>query len=442
MHMRTTAGYAVVLAAAGLAISAVFSPTLAATPPGTAGFFDLTSSYLLKTAVNYDAGTITATETIKVKNDGLVPANYLNLSVMPHAFGEFTMTADPMVDGVDCDSTMSYYTNNVNLIVPTPALLSGAESTIVLSFVVRPSSRTANDLDQRTSRANGIMQAAQWFPIISTGHGLVAVGDGQVTKAAKDIAFDVTLNRPMPLAAPGNLVSHVGNEYVYDLPHARDYAFSVSPSYRVASGATNGITVRVYYTTGAGKTALTWALRALKTYIANYGPYAWSTYLVAQAPKTNVGDEWPAMTTIGASYMRSAYVVVHEVAHEWWYAMVGDDQIVAPWLDEGFAEFSGRYFFGGGFAYSSKLAIRLPATYWKTSTCAPNGYCQTSYYKAATMLNALRLKMGKTNFFNAMRDIQKTYAFGIVTTANVIAVFERHGNRKSIDAILHAYGAM
>ncbi len=32
--------------------------------------------------------------------------------------------------------------------------------------------------------------------------------------------------------------------------------------------------------------------------------------------------------------------MVHEVAHQWWYNQVGNDQVRSPWLDEGLAEFS------------------------------------------------------------------------------------------------------
>jgi aminopeptidase N len=33
-------------------------------------------------------------------------------------------------------------------------------------------------------------------------------------------------------------------------------------------------------------------------------------------------------------------VIVHETAHQWWYSMVGNDQILEPWLDESLADYS------------------------------------------------------------------------------------------------------
>ena len=33
-------------------------------------------------------------------------------------------------------------------------------------------------------------------------------------------------------------------------------------------------------------------------------------------------------------------VVAHEIAHQWWYGLVGNDQFEDPWIDEGFAQWS------------------------------------------------------------------------------------------------------
>ena len=32
-------------------------------------------------------------------------------------------------------------------------------------------------------------------------------------------------------------------------------------------------------------------------------------------------------------------VIAHEIAHQWWYGLVGDDQYHDPWLDESFASY-------------------------------------------------------------------------------------------------------
>ena len=40
------------------------------------------------------------------------------------------------------------------------------------------------------------------------------------------------------------------------------------------------------------------------------------------------------------------YVTVHETAHQWWYGVVGNDQIDEPWLDEALTEYSTILYYG------------------------------------------------------------------------------------------------
>ena len=40
------------------------------------------------------------------------------------------------------------------------------------------------------------------------------------------------------------------------------------------------------------------------------------------------------------------HVVVHETAHQWWYAAVGNDQVKEPWLDEALTDYSTFLYYG------------------------------------------------------------------------------------------------
>ena len=39
-------------------------------------------------------------------------------------------------------------------------------------------------------------------------------------------------------------------------------------------------------------------------------------------------------------------ITVHETAHQWWYAVVGNDQVVEPWLDEALTDYSTLLYMG------------------------------------------------------------------------------------------------
>lgn len=80
-----------------------------------------------------------------------------------------------------------------------------------------------------------------------------------------------------------------------------------------------------------------------------WGKYPYDTLDVVQAPYNSGGMEYPGMVRISDSYAGSLELVegevgkmlrldvAHEVAHEWFYAAVGNDQYREAWLDESFA---------------------------------------------------------------------------------------------------------
>nr|WP_204261843.1 M1 family aminopeptidase [Blastococcus saxobsidens] len=73
------------------------------------------------------------------------------------------------------------------------------------------------------------------------------------------------------------------------------------------------------------------AVSELETFL---GPFPYETLTVALLPDYGGGIEYPSMI-LQATPSRD--VLVHEVAHMWFYGMVGNSQFRDPWLDEAFA---------------------------------------------------------------------------------------------------------
>jgi aminopeptidase N len=73
---------------------------------------------------------------------------------------------------------------------------------------------------------------------------------------------------------------------------------------------------------------------ALRFYAERYGDYPWTTYkvVVLSDPRKVFGNNSPLMTFIGD---RSAVLIPHETAHQWFYSLVGNDQARDPWISEG-----------------------------------------------------------------------------------------------------------
>lgn len=104
--------------------------------------------------------------------------------------------------------------------------------------------------------------------------------------------------------------------------------------------------------------ALDTAAEAIRIFDEKIGSYPYTEFDVLATSTTALGVEYPGVTVInrtiyqpdektgGASnsiYLEST--VAHEVGHQWFYNVVGDDQVNQPWLDESLAQYiTGLYF--------------------------------------------------------------------------------------------------
>lgn len=87
------------------------------------------------------------------------------------------------------------------------------------------------------------------------------------------------------------------------------------------------------------------------------GPYPFSQLDIVV---DGLGMEYPGIVTIGSIYGRPVTsnalknMVVHEIAHQWFYGVINNDPFYDAWLDEGFATFAERLF------YLSKSKEEIP----------------------------------------------------------------------------------
>jgi hypothetical protein len=181
-------------------------------------------------------------------------------------------------------------------------------------------------------------------------------GQGDVT--VHDTAFyDVALAAPADLvvAATGATLGRTGQgdgTATWQLAGGpmRDFNIIASADYRYYLGLVGDVAIYSYFLPGdegGGQKALHWAMAALRVFERRFGPYPYRELDLASMPTKAGGIEYPGLLAIGTRAYRSPSeeaffesVVVHEVAHQWWYNVVGNDQIRQPWLDEALSQYS------------------------------------------------------------------------------------------------------
>lgn len=135
--------------------------------------------------------------------------------------------------------------------------------------------------------------------------------------------------------------------YVYSLAGGRDFAFVLSENFRVASVRSGDVTVNAYTTGENAEQLAAVAKNALEYFGSVFGAYPYKTFSVAVTPFNCGGMEYSGMCYLSDNLKddEMKYALVHEVAHEWWHCLVGNDQINAAYIDEGLAEYSSYLYF-------------------------------------------------------------------------------------------------
>jgi hypothetical protein len=169
------------------------------------------------------------------------------------------------------------------------------------------------------------------------------------------------------------------------------------------------------------------------------GPYRYAELDLVDAPGAFGGIEYPGLVylgTIGTGWMIEP--IVHEVAHQWFYALIGDDQILQPWLDEASATYMTALYYehevgrGRATGYLSDLRSlvrqqpdpNLPIGLPVEAYADENAYAVFVYFKGALFFDALRNALGDDEFEAFLKAYYRQELYRIASAADFQAVAE------------------
>ena len=416
-------------------------------PPGEPGA--ASQRYTFRSLIDFAGGQLTTDQTLEWTNRGSSAAGSIDLSVLPRALGIFTLDSI----NVDGQSTAPSWTTTTNMRVtfPRPVLPAGTVR-IDISFTLAVGGPRSG-LRDRIARRNGVINFGNWFPIWSREHDAYGIGDPQVSYSADSMRLELNATRALGVEAvtsSGSRLSASASSWVFEAANVRDFAFAVSPDFRLETGSVtcreggNTYTTKVtaHTVTVSTSTVLRTAMRALRTFNSWYGCYRWPTFSLAEAAVVEAA-EYPTMILLDPVWATNSYILYHEVAHQWWYAVVGNDQLDEPWVDEAWAQFSASFALGVPFSSCALRDIDLSITSWRgTATSGewlgPQSYVETVYYRGAQFLNEIRLRMGSSAFFAAARRFIEANRYQLVTGEQLLAALEA-GTSANLRPIIQEY---
>jgi hypothetical protein len=407
----------------------------------------VTQRYAITATLDLAAGTLDAVETLTLTNRSYRSIDHVNVSVIPRALGYLAM--EDLVT-VDDEAVSAEWTTTTNLRVPLPVRLAPnatAEIRIPFRLVVGAS---AGAFSARLSRDNGVLSFGEWFPILSRPHDSYGVGDPQVSYNAELIRLDLTTTTPLgrhAVACPGLKVAPAtsGTYWVCEVENVRDFSFVVNPSFGVTTRTVGTTTIRVYTQTVSGAVTADKAQAALIGLNQAFGAYPWPDLVLAEVGAFGgFSMEFPRAIHLTRSKVTDTYVIDHEVAHQWFYAQLGNHQMLEPWLDEAFADFSARFLMGIGPSHCSSRDVDSAVFAWQAGLTAGgdwqscDGYFHTVFYKGTEFLNAVRFAMGDADFFTALRAYVDDHRYGMTTTRALLDHLEAW-NAADLLPLYHAY---
>jgi hypothetical protein len=242
----------------------------------------------------------------------------------------------------------------------------------------------------------------------------------------KEEAGDVGKTRP---AAPASLA------WRFHADSVRDFAFAAGPDFRWDASGYNGVLIETLYrpTATLWEEANKMAREAIKYFSEQWFVYPYPHATSIEGPIE--GMEYPMLTFCPKATAREElqWVVAHELGHEWFPMVVGSNERLYPWMDEGFDTFidlanAAKYFAGTAYGDSIEAhPLHLYADHAKPGDEQPlitkpvevRDLFWIGYQKPALMMHTLRYEvLGKDRFDAAFREYIRAWAFKHPTPAD------------------------
>jgi hypothetical protein len=196
----------------------------------------------------------------------------------------------------------------------------------------------------RVSRTGDAMRLGSFFPILPWEPGVgwdTEPPTGQFAEASTASPADFTVTVKVPAGFQVLATGVRGTEGTYTATAVPDFALSVGHFSDEASATVDAgqpVEVTVAVEDGlpdAAAAYLAKITRVIADLSRRFGPFPWPSYTVAITPDLVGGIEYPMHTMQGPNSL--GRTTSHELSHQWFYALVADDQGRDPWLDEGLA---------------------------------------------------------------------------------------------------------
>ncbi|MEU7076010.1 M1 family metallopeptidase [Streptomyces narbonensis] len=208
----------------------------------------------------------------------------------------------------------------------------------------------------------------------------------------------------------------------------RDFVWAAGPFRSKSVTTPGGVRLNAYWTASTPAEGIALDLRNAVASVDEFGkrfgryPYGELDLVMSDTLDDFGNMEFPGLVLLWTEPEGSA--VVHEIAHQWFYGIVGKDQFAAPWLDESFAQYATELYYGDptatcwedqGMWPSETAALTRSMAYYADGHRTE--FFRVVYPRGACALHDLERELGGPAMASMLRGYVRDHWLGVATTA-------------------------
>ena len=427
------------------------------------------NDYSIVVDVNPEDRTVTGVEKVIFKNRTGMVLDQVYFNLYLNAFKR-TSTYKPYFDNFAptiFPSGKDYgYINITNAMVNNKGAVFNTKETVLTVFFPEPLQPDAEAeitlifdayipaINHRTGANDSAMWMGNFFPILALydENGwhkgpYYPAGDPFYANIAN---YHVKVTTPLgyTVVGTGEEVSVESTDFkTTDITATlvRDFAFAVGRNYKVATLKTkSGGYVNLYYFTEPENVdvVLNMAVNCLDTYSTHIGSYPYTSLDIVEVGAIPIagGISYPGISFVDSTYFHSEAKqewLGKEIGHQWFYHIIGNNQIKEAWLDEGLTEYVYQRLFLPPATVEARMALDYAALQADLPSIENTSLLQDlSVYKswqeyhsiqhirAKLMMYALEQKIGEDTMYTFLKAYYDKYSFRLVNKNGFMTMAE------------------
>lgn len=379
---------------------------------------------------------ITAQEKIKYISDGLKKRNIRILLPANLIYGNQLINIKK-INILRNDAEYKIEDGYVDILF-LQELKAGEEVTILVEYDTNIPEKMG-----RLGRYNNMILLTNWYPVVAPYNEQEGewytftpanFGDPYFYDAVKFSGY-IIVEKDWQVISPlfTEHIKHKDKYNVYFFDHkepVRDLTFVLGKDFKCEK-VQDGIVEVEYYYSSQKRNILSTAQDVLDFYGKIYGNYILDKVILVDAPlKKFFGTEYSGMVFLSTLHTVGARTIAHELGHQYWYYMVGTDQLNEPWIDESLATYSSLLYLEKlyGEKYYEKEISSLKRSSPSCNLGALTAYKTNKHYKDAAyrryclFWDYLRNLQGKDKLYQVLQKIQKKYRYNILYHEDLIRI--------------------